>query len=96
MAFLFIFKMPLVTTDVNTFFTILPAVLLAWILIDLWGKTIDLFAYSTLGMNRKSLCHVGGVAIFATITLFLVMCIADPSSKNTNDDTAVDVPLMMT
>ena len=47
--------------------TILPAIIGGWILVSLWDRFIESFAYRTCGLNRNNTFHVGIVAIVTTL-----------------------------
>ena len=56
-----------------TFVIILIIVIVSWILVELWKKVIDNFAYNTLGMDKNSTVHSLIVAV--TITLIFVVVV---------------------
>lgn len=54
-----------------TFVELLFVIVLGWILVELWHKTIDNFTFTTLSLNEKSTYHTFIIALVAT-SVFLV------------------------
>lgn len=53
------------------FVEVLLAIILGWILVDLWQRCIDNFTFNTLKLNKNSTYHTFVIAAIAT-TIFLV------------------------
>lgn len=56
--------------DLN-FVEMLFVIILGWILVALWQRTIDNFTFNSLGLNKDSTYHTFIIAIVAT-TIFLL------------------------
>lgn len=54
-----------------TFIEVFLALVLGWILVSLWQRVIENFAFGTLGLNRTSSLHALIVAAGATV-IFIV------------------------
>ena len=54
-----------------TFLEFLLAIIVGWILVALWQRVIENFAYNTIGMNRDSSYHALVVAIVVT-AIFII------------------------
>ena len=80
--------------QVNTtkeFMRLLPAFIIAYILIDLWGKVISTFTTSVLHLRDESLTHNFIIAIIVTIILFLYLWFANDAAEKLQNDI---VPIM--
>lgn len=62
------------TTSLTTVFIIIfLAILLSWILVSLWTRTLENFAYNTLGLDSNSSIHAFIVAF--TVTIFFIVTV---------------------
>ena len=61
------------------FLEVLIAIVISWIIIDLWLRVIENFAYRTIGLSEKSTIHTLVVALAVTI-IFITFVFSLPSS----------------
>jgi len=54
-----------------SFVELLIIIVVGWVLVALWQRVVENFAYGTLGLNKDSALHALVVALTATV-LFLV------------------------
>lgn len=66
---------------------ILFAILLVWILVELWTRFIENFSYTTLGLDKRSSYHSFIVAAVVTVIFILYLLFDDQiwSDISTND-----------
>lgn len=71
---------PASTSNVSTtyFVTFLIAVIISWILVDLWTKVIDNLAYVTFNMKSNSTLHSFIVAGVCTLIFLSYILIIEP------------------
>lgn len=68
--------------QITKFVSILIIVIISWILIELWLKVLENFAYNTLGMNSSSTWH--SLIIAVTITLIFILILEFMEEDGTN------------
>lgn len=61
------------------FLEVLIAIVISWIIIDLWLRVIENFAYRTIGLSEKSTIHTLVVALVVTI-IFITFVFSVPGS----------------
>lgn len=65
-----------------TFVGVLPAVIVGWILVDLWGKALNSFVYSTLKLRPDLTFHVTIIALACTcIFIAYLVCMGRTGTK---------------
>lgn len=55
------------------FIQVLFAVIVGWILVNLWQRVLDNFTFKTLKLNENSLYHTGIIAITFTVIFFIFL-----------------------
>lgn len=75
---------------VNTatqFYYLFPAIILSWILIDLWLRVIDVYYFEYFNFDDKHHTHVLILAVFFTIILFVYIYVVNQKPYNTTSTT---------
>lgn len=71
-----------------TFIEAMLAIIIAWILVALWQRVIDNFAYNRLGLDHNSTFHAFIVALVATVILIsFTFSVSDASTDVIVGDT---------
>jgi len=63
--------MPAAVWSETTFVQLLAAILIGWILVDLWVRVIENLAYRTMGLDIDSTYHTFLVAVAVTLLFVL-------------------------
>lgn len=63
--------------DTGAFATIVAAIIVGWILVSLWLRVVENFAFQTLGMSSRSTVHALIIAIIATIAFLAFVWVVD-------------------
>lgn len=75
-----------------SFIELMLAVVIGWMLVDLWVRAIENFAYGTLGMNKKSSYHA--LIVAATVTaIFVVYLSVSPQLWQEVEDSGTFAPI---
>ncbi len=69
------------TNPIHDFMKLLPVIIIAYILVDLWGKVISSLVYGPLGFKEDSPSHAFVVAIIVTFLLFLYLVLSNDTAK---------------
>lgn len=71
-------------TPFKDFLTILPAIIIAWILIDLWRTFIINVSINCFGMKNTSVSHTLILASIGTLILLIYLWYVDKSTPIQN------------
>jgi hypothetical protein len=63
--------------EVPAFLTIVFSIIAGWLLVSVWQRVLENFAYGTLGMNSRSTVHALIVAIVASTAFFAFIWMID-------------------
>lgn len=67
-----------------SFIELVVAVVIGWLLVDIWVRFVENFAYQTLGLNEKSAYHSFVVAFVVTLIFIAVVFVFRNISGNAN------------
>nr|QBK90323.1 MAG: hypothetical protein LCPAC103_00040 [Pithovirus LCPAC103] len=65
------------STSESAFISLLFAIIISWILVALWTRTVENFTFGTLGLDGDSTVHSLIVAVAASIIFFMLVWTLD-------------------
>ena len=78
-------------SDFRRFIKLFPAIILGWIVIDLWGQVIESFMYSYMGYQKNSVTHSIIIAIIVSLILLFYVYYTN-SSPHIQNGTNINNP----
>ncbi len=65
------------STSESAFISLLFAIIISWILVALWTRTVENFVFGTLGLNGDSTVHSLIIAVSMSIIFFMLIWTLD-------------------